>query len=249
MEPQTTASLDDVINTYFSSQYTSLGADVPLFLKGIQLGLVRRLSLFVHPMMDEAERASSRLLGLNAEWESVNLHHLSGQLAAQVSARAFVGKPLCNNQEWIETLLGYTGKQWAAIRAVQKYPWWARGLVYRSLEAVKALRREEQHTASLLEPHFLSCLSGATDSEETMTKYFLQVTPDRDQRDVMHHLLTLHLRLNFNALRTSKKPPLRQKFSLIGITPLTLQNRFLVRNLVASHIRSRVPSRVPRGVA
>lgn len=201
MKSETTASLDNVIKKYFSTKYTSLGANVPVFLKGIQLGFVRKLSLFVNPMMDEAERACSRLLGLDTEWQSVNLHHLAGQLAAQVSARAFVGQALCGKPEWMETLLGYTGKQWAAVRAVQQYPWWARGLVYRSLEAVKALRREEQHTASLLEPHFLSCLSEADDAEETLTRYFLAVTSDREQCDVMHHLLTLHLRLNFTALR------------------------------------------------
>lgn len=204
MKPETTASLDNVIKKYFSTKYTSLGANVPVFLKGIQLGFVRKLSLFVDPMMDESERACSRLLGLDSQWQSVNLHHISGQLAAQVSARAFVGQPLCNNQEWIETLLGYTGKQWAAVRAVQKYPWWAQGLVHRSLEAVKALRREEQHTAKLLEHHFLSCLSGADDAEDTLTRYFLEMTPDREQCDVMHHLLTLHLRLNFTALRRSR---------------------------------------------
>lgn len=204
MKSESTASLDNVIKKYFSTKYTSLGANVPVFLKGIQLGFVRKLSVFVNPMMDEAERACSRLLGLHSEWQSANLHHISGQLAAQVSARAFVGQSLCANQEWIETTLGYTGKQWAAVRAVQKYPWWARGLVYRSLKAVKALRREEQHTASLLQPHFLSCLSEADDVEETLTRYFLEVTPDREQCDIMHHLLTLHLRLNFTALRTCK---------------------------------------------
>lgn len=200
MMPEDVASLDRALETYFSSKYTSLPANVPIFVKGIQIGFVRNLSLFVNPMMEETDLACRRLISGNIDWQSANLHYLTGQLAAQVSSRAFVGKSLCNDQRWLQMLLGYPGKQWAAIRAVQGYPKWSQGLLYRSLGAVKALRCEQQSMADLLKPHFLICLAG-DDKEETITKYFLEAMHDREQCDVLYELLTLHLRLHFVALR------------------------------------------------
>ncbi|OBR14974.1 Phoma betae P450 monooxygenase No.2 [Colletotrichum higginsianum IMI 349063] len=217
MHPRTEVSFGHMVLQYFSSWATGFGINNNTFLKGTKSGLVSNGARFIEPMIDETKVACSRLFDGGGggysdekEWTSVNVSYAAGQLTAQVMARAFVGKSLSRNQEWVDGQVSYLAYVWAAARGIQKWPLWVQPLVYRFVKGYRDLRHEERRLADLLRPEYDASRLGINrrdadvNRERTMIDDFLTVTEADKQEDIMFHM-TLQYQLLFTAMHPTSE--------------------------------------------
>ncbi|OLN83436.1 Ent-kaurene oxidase 6 [Colletotrichum chlorophyti] len=216
MHSRAEVSFGHMVLQYFSSWATGFGINNNTFLKGTKLGLVSNGARFIEPMIDETTVACSRLFGGGdggideKEWTSVNVSYAAGQLTAQIMARAFVGKSLSQDQDWVDGQVSYLAYVWAAARGIQEWPLWVQPFVYRFVKGYRDLRHEERRLADRLKPDFDAALreinrSEATKNRErTMIDDFLTVTEPGKQRDIMFHM-TLQYQLIFTAIHPTSE--------------------------------------------
>ncbi|TQN69623.1 Cytochrome P450 monooxygenase BOA4, partial [Colletotrichum shisoi] len=200
MHPRTEVSFGHMVLQYFSSWATGFGINNNTFLKGTKLGLVSDGARFIEPMMDETKT-------------SVNVSYAAGQLTAQVMARAFVGKSLSRNPDWVDGQVSYLAYVWAAARGIQKWPLWVQPLVYRFVKGYRDLRHEERRLADLLKSEYdasrpeMNRSEANMNRERTMIDYFLTVTDADKREDVMFHM-TLQYQLLFTAMHPTSETKL-----------------------------------------
>ncbi|KAL8672330.1 MAG: hypothetical protein Q9224_007583, partial [Gallowayella concinna] len=64
--------------------------------------------LILHPLLDR--------------WTPVKIHPICLKIVARISARVFVGFPLCRNAEWLETSIQYTENVFRTVVALRLFP-------------------------------------------------------------------------------------------------------------------------------
>lgn len=74
-------------------------------------------------------------------------------MVAMLSARKFVGYPLCRNEEWIDIMIKYTVDAFASVQAIAKLPAWTHALLASSLPEIKNLKEYQIQGARLLRPY------------------------------------------------------------------------------------------------
>jgi hypothetical protein len=74
------------------------------------------------------------------------------QITSKVVNRALVGLPLCRNEEWFKTSLGYTIDAFTISGTLRPLPWFVRPFAYYKLDARKSLKRHLATAARLIAP-------------------------------------------------------------------------------------------------
>lgn len=84
-------------------KYVGLGTPVSFqnVARVAQSDILRRASLIVEVMQDEANTAITERLGSATEWTPFSLLDVMEALMARTISRVFVGAYLCKNAEWV----------------------------------------------------------------------------------------------------------------------------------------------------
>ncbi|KAJ5247561.1 hypothetical protein N7468_002544 [Penicillium chermesinum] len=97
-----------------------------LHTRALQLKLTPNINRLVPSMQDEAG------LAIEHDWEPIKPYYALLDVVARVSAKTFLGKPLCRNEDWLEITKNFTenGKSaFGAIIILRLLPQWTHWLV------------------------------------------------------------------------------------------------------------------------
>lgn len=74
-------------------------------------------------------------------------------VVSRMSARVFMGKDLCDDQNWTKAALSYTAYQFEYRNMLSEWPMFLRTLVYKLKPNSRILRERLQHCQDVLRPH------------------------------------------------------------------------------------------------
>lgn len=93
----------------FLGQYTSIGStEHPEAVNAIKLDLTRNIGKILGDLQDEVSFCIDKEIGPCKDWTEVPVYPSVVQVVAGLSARAFVGLPLCRDQEWTQATIDFT---------------------------------------------------------------------------------------------------------------------------------------------
>jgi hypothetical protein len=85
-------------------KYTTLGegkGGLVSIVKVVRIDLTRHLASSISLLHDEIQEVVPRKFGSSPNWTPVPLYETLARIVAQVTARVFVGLPLCRDEEWV----------------------------------------------------------------------------------------------------------------------------------------------------
>ncbi|KAF3396875.1 Cytochrome P450 monooxygenase paxP [Talaromyces pinophilus] len=83
---------------------------------------------------------------------SVPAHAMVHRITSKVVNRALVGVPLCQNEEWLQTSLGYTVDAFTISGELRPLSWFYRPVAYLKLDARKSVKRRLETATRLIRP-------------------------------------------------------------------------------------------------
>ncbi|PYH91567.1 cytochrome P450 [Aspergillus ellipticus CBS 707.79] len=96
-----------------------------LHFRTLQLKLTPNLNSLTRPMQEEVNFAMEQELTQSEdEWVTVKPYHTILDFVARVSARIFLGKPLCRNPEWLEVSTQFTENVFVSLVFLRLFPMW-----------------------------------------------------------------------------------------------------------------------------
>ncbi|KAJ8111242.1 hypothetical protein ONZ43_g5667 [Nemania bipapillata] len=130
--PSTVASptLAHVHNLMGSSTNMHIILRNNLHFRTLQLKLTPNLNSLTRPMQEEVNFAVEKELSDSEdEWVTIKPYHTILDFVARVSARIFLGKPLCRNPEWLEVSTQFTENVFVSLVFLRLFPMWTHGFL------------------------------------------------------------------------------------------------------------------------
>ncbi|KAB8210218.1 cytochrome P450 [Aspergillus parasiticus] len=101
-----------------------------LHFRTLQLKLTPHLNTLTHPMQDEVNFAiEHELTKSEDEWVTIKPYHTLLDFVARVSARIFLGKPLCRDPQWLEISTQFTENVFVSLVFLRLLPVWTHKIV------------------------------------------------------------------------------------------------------------------------
>ncbi|KAL1632954.1 hypothetical protein SLS56_003240 [Neofusicoccum ribis] len=101
---------------------------------------------------DEMDKVTEEMFPASKEWSELRFSPLSLQVVARLTARVFLGEPLCRNKEWIDLSIRYTIDAYLAAKTLRSWPPYLRPFVYRFLPELRVVRDQFQKARQIIEP-------------------------------------------------------------------------------------------------
>ena len=102
-------------------------------------------------------------------------------------ARVFVGLPLCRNQEWLETSVGYTQEVFQVAAALRDRHWILRPILYPFLASRKRLKHRLRVAESHIFPLIQSRLEGGVDEAPSdLLQWMINAAEGADRAPAKH---------------------------------------------------------------
>ena len=93
----------------FLGKYTGIGStEHPEAIQAIRIDLTRNIGKVLGDLQDEIQYSFDKEIGSCPEWKDMSVYTTVINVIASLSARAFVGLPLCRDQEWLEKTKNFT---------------------------------------------------------------------------------------------------------------------------------------------
>ncbi|KAI1465653.1 cytochrome P450 [Daldinia caldariorum] len=101
-----------------------------LHFRTLQVKLTPNLNSLTKPMQEEVNFAVEKELSDSEdEWVTIEPYHTVLDLVARVSARIFLGKPMCRNSEWLEISTQFTENVFVSLVFLRLFPMWIHGIL------------------------------------------------------------------------------------------------------------------------
>jgi hypothetical protein len=93
----------------FLGKYTGIGStEHPEAINSIRLDLTRNLGKLLGDLQDEVSFCFDKEIGPCQDYKQITVYPTVVQIVAGLSARAFVGLPLCRDKEWTDATMAFT---------------------------------------------------------------------------------------------------------------------------------------------
>ncbi|KAF2183915.1 cytochrome P450 [Zopfia rhizophila CBS 207.26] len=94
-----------------------------LHFRTLQEKLTPNLAKLAQPMQDELDFAINKELPrCDGEWVAIKPYHTILRLVARISARVFLGVPMCRNEEWLEISTEFTENTFVTLVVLRLFP-------------------------------------------------------------------------------------------------------------------------------
>ncbi|EKG20098.1 Cytochrome P450 [Macrophomina phaseolina MS6] len=124
----------------------------PLAVHVIKADLTPSLPRLMPAISEEIDLALERVLPSCDDWTPVVAYSMLLDIVAQVSARVFVGEPLCRDPRWLQLSKDYTLLAFKASRAIKQWKPWMRPFVHRFLPELRELYRVRAEAIQFMTP-------------------------------------------------------------------------------------------------
>ncbi|KAH7065482.1 cytochrome P450 [Macrophomina phaseolina] len=134
---------DEVMtNTTGFKQFNLAPDTLEIFKSVVRVNLTQALSRLTVPLSEETALAMDKFLPPSKEWkQTIPVAGLAVGLVSQLSARAFLGLPICRDPTWLLISGTYARDMMVARQAVRRYAPFLRAAVFPLLPQTKALKR------------------------------------------------------------------------------------------------------------
>ncbi|KAJ5113809.1 cytochrome P450 [Penicillium angulare] len=183
-----------------------------LHFRTIQRKLTPNLNILIQPMQDELNFViEHRLTKSEDEWVTIKPYHMVADVVARVSARIFLGKPICRNPEWLEVSTQFTENVFMSLVFLRFFPMWTHGLLNwlmpssykgsaclrnaKKLLVPEVIRRREMNTQGINEPG---------ESQPNFLSWMMEIaTPqERDPATLAHLEVVMSLASNTSQINS-----------------------------------------------
>ncbi|KAF2763381.1 cytochrome P450 [Pseudovirgaria hyperparasitica] len=124
-----------------------------LHFRTLQEKLTPNLNRLARPMQEELEYAiNMEIPESNGEWVQIKPYHSILRLVARVSARVFLGVPLCRSEEWLEISTEFTENTFISLVILRMFPRFLHGIVSWFLPSVWRANNYIRRAKRLLTP-------------------------------------------------------------------------------------------------
>lgn len=146
-------SFNTAVEKSLAGKYCGIGdKDVPVAIHVIKADLTPGLPRLMPVISEEIDLALERVLPPSEDWTPVVVYSKLLDIVAQVSARVFVGEPLCRDPRWLQLSKDYTLKAFQASRAIKQWKPWMRPLVHRFVPEMRELYRVKAEAIEFMKP-------------------------------------------------------------------------------------------------
>lgn len=152
-QPEEKVSFKKMSYDRFLGQYTGLGqTKSTAAIEAIKFDLTRNVAKVLKDLQDEAEHAFDTNIGQLPTWTSLGVYPTMIQIVAACSGRAFVGLPLCRDDEWRNATINFTYDTIASVHAMKTYhkAFWP--ILARFLPEMRKLRSYREFAYQKLKP-------------------------------------------------------------------------------------------------
>lgn len=125
---------------------------MPLAVSVIKADLTPNLSRLMPVISEEIDRALDRVMPPCDDWTPVCVYKMVQDVVSQVSARIFVGEPLCYDLRWQALCRDYTNKAFGASRAIKQWNPVARPFVFLFLPEMVDLIKTRREAVKFMMP-------------------------------------------------------------------------------------------------
>lgn len=213
--PEDKASFMQDLSHVFFGKHTGIGENTSPLIKTIKADLTRHMASTVEALQDEARYALNEF-GSCENWTKVDLTKAIPRMVALLSGRAFVGKPLSRNEEWINATVDYTVDTVKAKDEVLQYPALIQNLAVSFLSQIRTVKQHKSKAAKLLRPIIEECMrkfkeektadkessDGFDDNQGSFISWLLKWTDEKSREDPFA-LADTQLMLSFAAIHTT----------------------------------------------
>ncbi|KAL1632772.1 hypothetical protein SLS58_011319 [Diplodia intermedia] len=125
-----------------------------VFVRSIRQNLTQALGSITESLSEETNYILNILLPdvTAKEWRSVTWVPVAAKIAARLSAKVFLGEPLCRNEEWLTLSITYTADGFQAARTLRRWPPFLRRLVHAASPEFGQLQRKIADARRIIEP-------------------------------------------------------------------------------------------------
>lgn len=166
--PEDQISFTKAVYTNMLGRYTGIGTSHPQLVEAIRVDLTRNISKTLSGLQDEVTFAVDTEFGTYEGWTAVKVFEKLIKTVARISARVFVGLPLCRDEEWLKVTTKYTEDILNARKTISKYPFFLRPFIAPFLPECRLLRNDRRRAAKMLAPTIAAIIkshsNGSNDS-------------------------------------------------------------------------------------
>lgn len=142
----------DFFPTYPGLEPFGASVSNDIFQDMIRKNLTQLIGGMTPDLSKELNRILGELLPTSKEWSEIKFHRLCLMIPSQVSAKVFLGEPLCHNKEWLDISIKYTVDSFIAARKLRVTPPFLRPILHYFMPEMKVIKKEVARARELIEP-------------------------------------------------------------------------------------------------
>ncbi|KAK5626397.1 hypothetical protein RRF57_002112 [Xylaria bambusicola] len=133
-------------------QYTTIDHESDIMLSAIKIDLNRNLGNFVEDVQHEVAHCFTTQFPPCDEWTPIDLHDKLLRVVAQASARIFVGRHMCRNEEWLDCSTKFALDVMTGGEKLKQWHPWLRPLAQYFVPEMTCIRGDHRRAFELLLP-------------------------------------------------------------------------------------------------
>jgi cytochrome P450 len=160
--PDTKASFEKLSAVRMQAKYIPLNALSNHYYEGISAiknDLTRNIASVIGDLQEEVSFAFDKNIGDAPAWKVMYVYSTVLQIVGRLSARTFVGLPLCRDEEWVKSTINLTTDTVAAVNAIAKYGPWTRPIMGHLVPELKKIRVYSKYFTQKMQPQVAAILA------------------------------------------------------------------------------------------
>src|ERR1700710_1360484 len=160
--PNNQASFEKLIAVRMQAKYIPLAAfdnHHPEGIAAIKNDLTRNIASVIGDLQEEVAYAFDKVVGDALAWKEMYVYGSVLQIVSRLSARTFVGLPLCRDEEWINSTINITTDTVQAVNAIAKYGPWTRPIMGHLVPELKKIRGYSKYFAQKIQPQVTAIMA------------------------------------------------------------------------------------------
>lgn len=145
-------TIQDFFPTYPGLEPFGASVSNDIFQDMIRKNLTQLIGGMTPELSNELNRILGDVLPSGKEWSEIKFHRLALMIPSQVSAKVFLGEPLCHNKEWLDISIKYTVDSFIAARKLRVTPPFLRPVLHHFMPEMKVIKQEVARARELIEP-------------------------------------------------------------------------------------------------
>ncbi|OCL14250.1 putative cytochrome P450 [Glonium stellatum] len=131
---------------------TEIALDGDLHIRVLQAKLTPNLGKISDIIQDEADFGIETEVPKSEEWTEINIEGILQRLIARITARVFVGLPVCRDEEWLTASIDYTLNVFMTAFILRRFPTILHPLLARVLPTWYRLHRNLRVAKKIIYP-------------------------------------------------------------------------------------------------